>query len=96
VTICLKNTPCITGVVFISLHKRAANFLAYFCAFFANFVTVKKLSRNLSARIILVPDAIFVLHLTFLTFSVLRYRLEKKTVTQPESDPAYFAIREHH
>jgi len=74
---------------------KMAFFLA-FLRFFANFATVKKLSRNLSARIILVLEAAFLLNLTFLGLLSPEISFgEKKTVTHnPDSHPAYFAIRE--
>jgi len=66
------------------------HFLAYFWQFFANFATIKKLSKNISARIIFVVDAIFLPNVAFLGPFSPEISFGEKTVTHP----AYFAIRE--
>jgi len=69
--------------------------MVYFGSFFANFATVKKLSKNLSVCIVLVLDSTFVPNLKVLGFRSPEISFgEKKTVTHPDIHPAYFAICE--
>jgi len=81
---------CITGIIFILLHQRATHFW-YFWRFFA---ASKKLSKNLSARIILVLDATFVPNLTLSGLLRPEISFGEKTVTHLPTHPVHFTIGE--
>jgi len=60
---------------------------------FANFATVKKLSKNLSACSVFVLDAAFMQNLTFLSLLSSEISFGEKN-SHPPRHPAYFAIHE--
>jgi len=67
-----------------SVLHTVCRFFAYFWRFGANFATSKKLSKNQSVHIILIPDATLVPNLTFLDLGP-EISFGGKTVTQKPS-----------
>jgi len=66
-----------------------------FFAFLPILPQLKNFSRNLSACIILILDAIFLPNLTFLGLLGPEISLGEKTVSCPHRHPAHFAFCEH-